>query len=466
MAAPALASLVFTVRRREPELIAPANPTPRELKQLSDIDDQAGLRFQIPSVLFYRHSPSMNGRDPVRVIREALAKTLVFYYPLAGRLREGPAGKLSVDCTGEGVLFIEADADVTLEQFGEDLQPPFPCFEQLLYDVPGSGGIIDSPLLLIQVTRLKCGGFIFANRVNHTMCDAAGLIQFITAVAEIARSACAPSVPPVWRRELLNARNPPRITCTHHEFELSTNEANTKDITNPTFTTLSLEAHRSFFFGPAEVSALQRMVPDPQQEGYSTFDLLTAFLWRCLTIALHLNPEAEVRVIMNVNTRSKFNPPLPTGYYGNAFAYTTAHSTAGKLCSNPLEYALGLVKRAKGNVTEEYMRSLADLLVIRGRPGFPMDRIYGISDLRYAGFGGVDFGWGKPAYGGVAGSIPSMASFLVPFKSNVRGEKGIVVPVCLPIHAMERFSKELESVLNLSDIKSVQKYNSTIKSAL
>ncbi|XP_042983178.1 secreted RxLR effector protein 161-like [Carya illinoinensis] len=39
MAAPTQ-SLVFTVRRAKPELIAPAKPTPYEFKQLSDIDDQ------------------------------------------------------------------------------------------------------------------------------------------------------------------------------------------------------------------------------------------------------------------------------------------------------------------------------------------------------------------------------------------------------------------------------------------
>lgn len=124
------------------------------------------------------------------------------------------------------------------------------------------------------------------------------------------------------------------------------------------------------------------------------------------------------------------------------------------------------MKRAKGNVTEEYTRSLADLLVIKGRLGFPLDRIYGVSDLRYVGFGGMVFGWGKPAYGGVAGSFSSMGSFLVPHKSNVRGEEGIVAPIGLPIHAMERFSKELERVFNLSHIKTVQDYKSTIKSSL
>ncbi|KAJ0735819.1 putative 13-hydroxylupanine O-tigloyltransferase [Helianthus annuus] len=87
----------------------------------------------------------------VSVIREALAKLLVFYYPFAGRLKEGPAGKLMVDCSSEGVLFIEAEADVMLDQFGDALRPPFPCIEELLYDVPSSDGILDSPLLLIHV---------------------------------------------------------------------------------------------------------------------------------------------------------------------------------------------------------------------------------------------------------------------------------------------------------------------------
>lgn len=147
-------SLVFAVTRRSPELITPAKRTPHEFKFLSDIDDQDGFRFQIPNIQFYRKKNNfidVQKMDPVKVIREALSKTLVFYYPLAGRLREGDGRKLAVECTGEGVIFVEGDADVTLEQFGDALEPPFPCFEELLFDVPGSSGILDCPLLHIQV---------------------------------------------------------------------------------------------------------------------------------------------------------------------------------------------------------------------------------------------------------------------------------------------------------------------------
>lgn len=145
-------SLTFKVQRCKPELVPPASSTPHEVKLLSDIDDQDGLRFNIPFIMMYRHEPSMADKDPVQVIRQALSRTLVYYYPFAGRLKEGPGRKLMVDCTGEGVMFIEANADVSLVEFGETPLPPFPCFEELLYDVPGSEQVLDSPLLLIQVS--------------------------------------------------------------------------------------------------------------------------------------------------------------------------------------------------------------------------------------------------------------------------------------------------------------------------
>ncbi|KAI7987962.1 Methanol O-anthraniloyltransferase [Camellia lanceoleosa] len=93
----------------------------------------------------------MEGKDPTSVIREALAKALVFYYSFAGRLVEGPNRKLLVDCTAEGVLFIETDANVDIDWLGDTVGPGCPYLEELMHDVPGSDGIVGCPLLLIQV---------------------------------------------------------------------------------------------------------------------------------------------------------------------------------------------------------------------------------------------------------------------------------------------------------------------------
>lgn len=96
------------------------------------------------------------------------------------------------------------------------------------------------------------------------------------------------------------------------------------------------------------------------------------------------------------------------------------------------------------------MHSVADLMVAKGRPHFTVVRSYLVSDVTRAGFGEVDFGWGKAVYGGPAkggvGAIPGVASFYIPFK-NVKGDEGLVIPVCLPSEAMERFVKEMDNVL-------------------
>ncbi|KAL6660648.1 hypothetical protein ACP70R_001683 [Stipagrostis hirtigluma subsp. patula] len=443
------AALKFTVRRCPAVLVAPAAPTPRELKRLSDIDDQDAMRLHIPLIHFYRRNDASlggGGRDPAPVIRAAVAGALVHYYPFAGRLRELEGRKLAVDCTGEGVLFTEADAGVRLDQLGGTLLPPFPCLDELVFDVPGSSSVLGSPLLLFQVTRLACGGFVLAVRLHHAMADGHGVAQFLGAVAELARGAPAPTVPPVWRRELLEARDPPRPSFAHREYD----EGGGAAITVPP----DGMAYRYFFFGPRELAAMRTHLPPHLQKSATSFDVLAGCLWRCRTAALAPDAGEETRMICIVNARTRrqagaVGGGVPRGYYGNAFAFPVAVSTAGELCASPVGHAVELVKEAKGEVGMEYIRSVADLMVLRGRPRITVAGTFLVSDVTKAGFGDLDFGWGKPAYGGTAeavGRIPWVASFLIPFK-NAEGEDGIAVQMCLPAPAMDRFAEDMGELL-------------------
>ncbi|TVU48134.1 hypothetical protein EJB05_07760, partial [Eragrostis curvula] len=248
-------ALKFTVRRRPAVLVSPATQTPRELKRLSDIDDHDRLRFHISIIQFYGTRESMSGVDPAVVIRDAVAKALVDYYPWAGRLKELEGRKLAVDCSGEGVLFVEADTD-----------PPFPCLEELISDVPGSSSILNSPLL-IQVTRLACGGFILASRMNHMMADGQGLMQFLGAVAELVRGMPSPTVRPVWQRKLLEARDPPMPCFPHREFE---EVPDAKGITMPRD---KLVCH-TFSFEPQEVDTLRSQLTPDLQKHTTRFDIV------------------------------------------------------------------------------------------------------------------------------------------------------------------------------------------------
>ncbi|KAF0923179.1 hypothetical protein E2562_003390 [Oryza meyeriana var. granulata] len=65
---------------------------------------------------------------------------LVPYYPFGGWLQEVEDRKLIVDCTSEGMQFVDADTNVWVAKLKvAGLWPPFPCSDQLLVGVYGSG---------------------------------------------------------------------------------------------------------------------------------------------------------------------------------------------------------------------------------------------------------------------------------------------------------------------------------------
>lgn len=281
-------------------------------------------------------------------------------------------------------------------------------------------------------------------QLHHALADAYGLLQFMTAVAEMARGRICPSVLPVWSRELLQARNPPRPFFPHQEYD----EVNTEVTINAS---LDGMVRRTIFFSPRRISTLRNSIPPHLCQKASTFDILTACLWKCRTIALSPDPDEEMCVIFAVNVRApKRGLNLPIGYYGNAFAYIGAVSNARDLCRKPLGYPLDLIIKAKAKVNREYMQSAADFMVLRGRPHYRTANSYAVSDLSHAKFEEIDFGWGKAVYGGLAqggaGINPAMWSIYSSF-TNAEGEKEIVVPVCLSGPAMETFMMELEKII-------------------
>ncbi|XP_062103711.1 benzyl alcohol O-benzoyltransferase-like [Humulus lupulus] len=443
-------TLNFQVQMSAPEIIQPEKLGPRETKYLSNIDDQIGLRNHIPFVQFYLPSKAMQGHDPAVLIKLALSKALVYYYPMAGRLRNSDNGKLVVDCNGEGVIFREADADVKLAELREvdgGLRPPFPQFDKLLFDdIWGSNSISDSPLLRIQVTRLACGGFVLAYTFNHCICDAYGAFMFMQVVSEFCRipNRTSPSSLPSWGRELLKPRSPPIISYPHSEYDSSPHSPNI------TFTETQFKqfAQTSVFLSRTDILLLKSQIPDQK---LPTFDAVAACLWRARTRTL-LSPKSTTRLLFPIDTRFRYKPLLPNGYYGSAVVFPCAITEAAKLIEKPLPYAASLISAVKQGVTgDEYRASVLDFIEANEHRGFCAEGAFVVSDMTRLRFTDVDFGWGQAVYGGPAragtGLVPIMVTSLITHK-NDKGVEGVLALVSLPLELMERFHKEIRKEIN------------------
>jgi len=131
----------------EPALVPPAEETPKGPYFLSNLDQNIAVIVQ--TVYCFRGAG--DGSSASVVLRESLAKVLVHYYPLAGRLTISGEGKLAVDCTGEGAVFVEAEADCAMADIGDVTEPDPSVLGKLVYSVPGAKNILEMPLLVAQV---------------------------------------------------------------------------------------------------------------------------------------------------------------------------------------------------------------------------------------------------------------------------------------------------------------------------
>ncbi|KAL5225410.1 hypothetical protein ABZP36_012049 [Zizania latifolia] len=204
-----------------------------------------------------------------------------------------------------------------------------------------------------------------------------------------------------------------------------------------------------FFFGPREIASLRSHARLHHGSSSSTvFELITAAMWKCRTVALGHAPDqrASLLITMNARGRWKCDPPLPQGFYGNGFVYLVVETMASELCSSSsLGHAVELVQKAKLDMTEEFTKSMVDLIALHGGPPYVPGWTFVVSDITRIGVDALDFGWAQRVGGGVpmVGDVKSKQVSYQMRCANVNGEDCVVASMFLPEPAMDTFAKEI-----------------------
>eukprot|EP01018_Ginkgo_biloba_P018311 Gb_35737 [translate_table: standard] len=421
--------------------LLPSKPTPAGTLFLSNID--LTVLFPVETIYFFQ--PTTNTDDVVDRLRDSLSDVLVPYHFMAGRLQfNAQDGRLELNCNRMGGLFAGASSDLTLAELG-DVSAPNPSFRNLIVKLDEMKELCDTPLLTMQVTRFKCGGFCIGLVTSHCLMDGLAASEFLHNLASIARGEGL-VIQPNYDRTWLKSRIPPKINYPHNEY------TKLSDITRASsFTTSGTETHsvikfsenhsyKIFTFSPDMLDRLkQKAMEDKFITKCSTFEVMVAHLWQVRTKAVFDDPMQTSSVLFAVNIRSKVNPPLPKGFVGNGILTASASASVQELHEKPLSYCVAKVQEAISSITDDYVRSAVDWLgVYKGIPSAINGNFF-LSAWSKLPLYELDFGWGKPVYASpIVGGLEEFVLLL----SHGSGE-GLNVWIILKPHQMDIFQKHI-----------------------
>ncbi|KAI3956476.1 hypothetical protein MKX01_016889 [Papaver californicum] len=429
---------------KESTMVRPAEETPRRGLWNANVD-LVVPRMHTPSVYFYRPNGSSNFFD-CTVLKEALSKVLVPFYPMGGRLKRDEDGRIEIDCNGEGVLLVEAETTSVIDDFG-DFAPTLEL-RQLIPTVDYSGDISSYPLLVLQVTHFKCGGVSLGVGMQHHVADGASGLHFINTWSDMARGLDL-TIPPFIDRTLLRARDPPTPAFHHIEYQPP-----------PPMKTPSHSPNSQPALGTSTSVAIFKITRDQlntlkskSKEGenitvnYSSYEMLSSHVWRSVCRARDLPDDQETKLYIATDGRSRLRPTLPPGYFGNVIFTTTPIAVSGELDSKPLTYAAGRIHDALLRMDNEYLRSALDYLelqpdltaLVRGAHTFRCPNI-GITSWARLGIHDADFGWGRPIFMGPGGIAFEGLAFMLPSPVN---DGSLSLAISLQSDHMKRFEKIL-----------------------
>lgn len=466
-------SISFSVDKKDVILVKPFKPTPSQILSLSTSDNIRDLELICHSVFVYQANPADDEvakpqlKDPAFIIEEALSKVLVYYYPLAGKLkRQKTDGKLRITCNADddGVPLLVATADCPLSILnyldGVDVQTA----KHFAFDFPSdeSDDNIGYPPLALQVTKFLCGGFTIAFSLSHSVCDGFGASQFFRALAEFASGKTEPSVIPVWEREKLVAKPIQQIP----PFMVPKDSL----ATSPYLPTTDI-VHDCFYLTADNIKRLKMKLMNEStkdeyfvKESVTSLEVIAANIWRARFRALKLNPDGSTVFHMAVGIRHNINPPLPQGYYGNAFTSAITAITGKDLIEGSLGKAVKQIKESKKLAfNNDYiweMMSISEKLnemnKSEGEGANGANMV--LTDWRQLGLlNDVDFGWK-----GAVNMIPvpwkmfgtvDLVLLLPPCKLDKSMKGGVRVLVFLPTAAIAKFREEMEALKHGDEVE-------------
>ncbi|CAK9133890.1 unnamed protein product [Ilex paraguariensis] len=387
--------------------------------------------------------PPLHSDALISLLKLSLSKTLSHFPALAGRLYTDPDGHVHILCNDSGADFIHSKAKTLIinNLINPNIDVPAFFKQFFVFDSTLSYAGHYKPLVAVQVTELNDGVFIGCT-INHAVVDGTSLWNFFNTFAEVTKGAKKISKSPDFNRDTVfnspavlrfpsggpsvtfSGDEPLRERVFHFSREAilklklrANNGLKHSEIagkmcndgwkvvngdngkTNGKITSVNGDNGKT---NGKITSVLEELIKNGVVNPtavVSSFQSLSAQLWRSVTRARKLDGNRTTTFRMAVNCRHRLRPLLEPLYFGNAIQSIPTVASVGELLSRELCYGADLLHQ---NVVEH-----DDATVRRGVKDwesnprlFPLGNFDGAmitmgSSPRFPMYEN-DFGWGRP----------------------------------------------------------------------
>ncbi|KAM3379528.1 hypothetical protein P3S68_011942 [Capsicum galapagoense] len=375
-----------------PKKISKIEMTPWDLQFLRLDTIQKGLLFHKPK----QENINTSKSSLVDRLKESLSRTLHFFPPLAGRFStientDDDTVSFFINCNNAGVEFTHASAPkLTVSAILDSTRVPLIVHHLFPLNNIRNIECVTKPLFGVQITELVDGFFIGCT-MSHSLGDGTCFWHFFNSWSEISRGCQIISKIPVFERYFSEEMKTP----IHLPLKLDDEKLFEKFEVPPLM-------ERIFHLSKESICKLKdKANSEMDVKSISSLQAFLAHLWRSITRCRKLDDEKEVVISIIIGARTRLNPPLPEGYFGNAVHIKQVKITAGELLKNRLGWAaMQMNKMVVSQNSEEVMKFYKEwaenpLIFCKGSVLVGNTRL-GISSSPRYNIYGTDFGWGKP----------------------------------------------------------------------
>ncbi|KAK2980067.1 hypothetical protein RJ640_028796 [Escallonia rubra] len=281
-----------------------------------------------------------------------LQKALSVYREWAGRLERDDIGNSIILLNDEGVKFVEASVNGTLDE-----AVSFKPSASLLALHPCLKGVVE--LVQVQLTRFTCGSLVVGFTAHHLVADGQSTSNFLVAWGQACRGLDIGPLPTA-DRAIFPRRDPPCFEFEHRGVEFTSNKLVKKDYPVIVEDVVVHKAHFTLEFLAKLKQKASSENSGPYRKPYSTFESLVAHLWRAITKSRALDNSKTTYVRISVNGRTRLNPRVPKDYFGNLVLWAFPSAKVQELLREPLPYAAKLIHDAVAKVNNNYFKSFID----------------------------------------------------------------------------------------------------------